>query len=174
MSSCWIDGFFPRGIDATLFEDDNGQVYFASDGGGRVWEMKEDLSGFAGEGHLITYEKPADGNWTRSSVGQEGVSLFKRNGKYYLTGTAFYQGRYNSVAAISDNICGPYTHWYEAVPCGGGTNYFEDKEGNWWCAFFGNDNQAPFREMPAIVRVEFSSDGQIPVAPKQPRFVLRE
>lgn len=168
------DGFLPRGIDATLFEDDDGSVYFTSDGGGTIWEMNADLSGFAGEGHLIACEKPADGSWTRSSVAFEGASIFKRNGIYYLTGAAFYKGRYSSVAAISGNIYGPYARWHEAVPCGGGGDYFKDKEGNWWCTVFGNDDQASFREKPAIVRVDFDADGLIHVAKNQPDFVLRE
>ena len=168
------DGYFPRDIDGTLFEDDDGKVYYTSGGGGTIYLMKDDLSGFAGEGHRISYEKPADGSWTRSSVGQEGASLFKRNGKYYLGGAAFYQGRYSSVCAISDNIYGPYHDWHEAVPCGGGTDYFQDKEGNWWCAYFGNDNQSPFREKPAIVKIAFDAEGKIHVAKKQPDFVLQD
>lgn len=168
------DAYLPRGIDATLFEDDDGKVYFTSDGGGTIWEMNGDLSGFAGEGHPITYEKPADGSWTRSSVAFEGASIFKRNGRYYLTGAAFYKGRYSSVAAISDHIYGPYAHWHEAVPCGGGGDYFSDKEGNWWCTVFGNDDQMSFREKPAIVRIEFDADGLIHVAKDQPDFVLQE
>ena len=168
------DGFLARGIDATLFEDDDGKVYFTSDGGGTIWEMKADMSGFADEGHRIAYEKPTDGSWTRSSVGQEGVSLFKRAGKYYLTGAAFYHGRYSSVAAISESLFGPFTHWHEAVPCGGGTDYFQDKAGDWWCAYFGNDNQSPFREKPAIVRIEFDAEGLIQVAKAQPGFVLNK
>lgn len=166
------DAFLPKEIDATLFEDDDGTVYFTSGGGGTIWEMNEDLSGFVGEGHQVYYESPADGSWTRKSVGQEGASLFKRNGKYYLGAAAFYKGRYSSVVAISDAIYGPYKNWHEAVPTGGGTNYFKDKQGNWWCAYFGNDDQAPFREKPAIVRVDFDEKGLIHVAKEQPDFVI--
>jgi xylan 1,4-beta-xylosidase len=171
------DGFFKGGIDPTLFED-NGRVYFLSGGGSSITLMKPDLSGLDGEPHRITYEKPADGSWTRSSIGQEGVTLFKRNGIYYLGGAAFYQApgsasvRYSSVVAMSTNLFGPYTKWHEAVPCGGGTDYFQDRDGNWWCAFFGNDNQAPFREKPAIVKIDFDADGLIHVAKDQPAFVL--
>ena len=171
VSSIPNDGYLHGGIDPTLFEDDDGTVYFTSGGGSHIYMMKDDVSGFAGEGHTITYEKPTDGSWTRSSVGQEGVSLFKRNGIYYLGGAAFYKGRYSSVVAISKNIYGPYTNWEEAVPCGGGTDYFQDKEGNWWDAFFGNDNQAPFRERPAIVKIDFDQQGLIHVAKDQPSFV---
>lgn len=166
------DGFLPRGIDATLFEDDDGTVYFSSDGGGTIWKMNADLSAFDGPGHPIRFEPPADGSWKKKSVGQEGVAIFKRAGRYYLTGAAFYRGRYSSVAAIAEHIYGPYREWHEAVPCGGGTDYFEDKQGNWWCAYFGNDDQSPFREKPAIVKVDFDATGRIRVASEQPAFVL--
>jgi xylan 1,4-beta-xylosidase len=154
------------GIDAMLFEDDDGKVYFSNGGGGRISLMKDDLGGIV-ESHNIQYEKPADGSWTRNSIAQEGVSLFKRDGTYYLGGAAFYKGRYSSVVAISTNIFGPYAMWHEAVPCGGGGNYLKDKQGNWWCTYFGNDDQSPFREKPAIVRIEFAEDGKILVAKKQ-------
>ena len=149
-------------------------------GGGSITKMKRDLSGFDGEAHRIAYEKPADGSWTRSSIGQEGATMFKRGGIYYLGGAAFYKPpgsdslRYSSAMALSTNLFGPYTKWHEAVPCGGGTDYFQDKEGNWWCAFFGNDNPAPFREKPAIVKIDFAADGKIVVAKDQPDFVLQK
>jgi hypothetical protein len=50
---------------------------------------------------------------------------------------------------------------HEAVPSGGGTDYFEDRQGNWWDCFFGNEDQAPFREKPAMVAIEFDKDGKI-------------
>lgn len=72
------------------------------------------------------------------------------------------------LVAVADNIWGPYDRWHETVPCGGGTNFFRDKEGNWWCAFFGNDDDAPWRELPGIVRVEFDKDGKVSVSRHQP------
>jgi xylan 1,4-beta-xylosidase len=161
------------GIDATLFQDDDGSVYFTNGGGGTIYKMKADMSGFDGPGHPIKFDPPADGSWTRASIAQEGASLFKANGKYYLGGAGFYKGRYSSVVAISDNIYGPYHDWHEAVPCGGGTNYFQDKDGHWWCAYFGNDDQSPFREKPAALRIEFDKDGLIHIAKKQPDFILQ-
>ena len=95
--------------------------------------------------------------------GREGAFLFKRNGIYYLTAADSYEGRYSSMVAMSESIYGPYRMRHEAVPCGGGTCYFKDRTGKWWCTFFGNDNQAPFREMPAIVPVDFAPDGTIHV-----------
>jgi hypothetical protein len=130
------------------------------------------MSGIA-ESHAIQYEKPNDPAWTRNSVGQEGVSIFKANGKYYLTAAGFYKGRYSSLAAISDNIYGPYKQWHEAVPCGGGTNYFKDAKGDWYCCMFGNDDQSPFREKPSLMKIGFANDGKIVVAANQPAFLLQ-
>ena len=38
---------------------------------------------------------------------------------------------------ISDTIYGPYHLRHEGVPCGGGTGFFQDKDKNWWQAYFG-------------------------------------
>jgi xylan 1,4-beta-xylosidase len=168
-------------IDASLFEDDDGQVYLVW-GGGWIARMKDDLSGLAEEPRkpvLLNPDKnPAHHAATCpprrdcSDIGHEGAYLFKHDGRYYLTAADMYQGRYSSMVAISDNVYGPYDRRHEAVPCGGGTNYFKDKEGRWWCAYFGNDDQSSFREKPALVRVEFAPDGKIRVAKDQPDFVL--
>ena len=167
------------GIDATLFQDDDGKVYFSNGGGGTIHLMKDDMSGFEGDGHRITLSGPnalGAGGAGRppGRIGHEGVSLFKAHGTYYLGAADTYQGRYSSMVAQSPNIYGPYTLLQEAVPCGAGTNYFQDKQGNWWCAFFGNDSQAPWREKPGLVKIGFDGNGKIVVAADQPDFVLRE
>jgi len=164
-------------IDASLFEDEDGSVYLVY-GGGWIAKMNDDLSGLTEEPVKPELLHPdmnpnhhADTCPPRrncSDIGREGAFLFKRNGIYYLTAADAYEGRYSSMVAMSKNIYGPYDHRHEAVPCGGGTNYFQDKQNRWWCAFFGNDNQAPFREKPAIVRVEFADDGKIFVSKDQP------
>jgi xylan 1,4-beta-xylosidase len=50
------DGYFKGGIDATLFEDDDGQVYFTSGGAQSISLMNDDLSATVGEPHRIEYE----------------------------------------------------------------------------------------------------------------------
>jgi beta-xylosidase len=161
------------GIDPTVFEDDDGKVYFTWGRGGMIGLLKDDLSGFEVEPRRIELERPADNSWTRSEVANEGVYLFKREGRYYLTGAAFYKGRYSSVAAMADNIWGPYRSWHEAVPCAGGSNYFQDKQGNWFCTYFGNDDHSPWREKPGLVKIEFADDNRIRISPNQPDFVLQ-
>jgi beta-xylosidase len=159
------------GIDATVFEDDDGKVYFTNGAGGTLHLMKADLSGF--DGPAIRTQVVATPGSGPTRVGHEGVAMFKANGKYYLTAADTYQGRYSSIAAMSDKIAGPYTSLQEAVPCGAGGGYFKDKQGNWWCTYFGNDEQSPWREKPGIVRIDFDSQGKIIVADEQPAFVLQ-
>jgi hypothetical protein len=177
------------GIDPTIFEDDDGKIYVTAGRGGSIGQLKDDLSGWEVPMKAVKIDKSearaADGSkdvpadlLSKAETGMEGASLFKRDGKYYLGAALFWggtaKGRYDSVVAIADNIWGPYTRWHEAVPCGGGTNYFRDNEGRWFCAFFGNDEQSSFREKPGLVQVTFDAEGRIHVADEQPSFVLRE
>jgi beta-xylosidase len=139
--------------------------------------MKDDMSGFDGAAHLIKLADPdhtpthhAPKCVTRGSndLGTEGATLHKANGKYYLGAADSYEGRYSTCVAISDTIFGPYHTRHESVPCGGGTNFFQDKDKKWWCAFFGNDNQSPWREKPGLVCIDFANDGKIVVNSHQP------
>jgi hypothetical protein len=161
------------GIDATLFGDDDGKVYFTNGGGGTIYLMKSDMSAFDGPGHRIAVTPDPKYLNSRVRLGHEGASLFKANGKYYLGGADTFEGRYSSMCAVADNLFGPYRNVHEAVPCGGGTNYFKDKQGNWWDCLFGNDDQSPWREKPGLVKIDFKPDGTIFVADEQPAFVLQ-
>lgn len=164
------NNYWPTDIDGSLFEDEDGTVYYLY-GGGKIAKVKDDMSGLAEIPVSPVLLDPdtvpshhSDGCSTRrqcKDIGHEGTCMFKRNGLYYLTAADSYEGRYSSMVAISENIYGPYRLRHEAVPCGGGTGYFKDKEGQWWCSYFGNDTQSPFREMPAIVKVGFRDDGTV-------------
>jgi beta-xylosidase len=175
------------GIDATLFEDTDGKVYFTWGRGGTIYLMKDDMSGFADQGKQVAIDPESVQRAAAAGVSGgaafEGASLFKREGKYYLGGAIFVggidrttgrNGRYSSAVMIADNIYGPYKQWAEAVPCAGGGNYFRDKDGNWWCTYFGNDEASPFREKPALLRIDFNPDGTIKIADEQPAFILRD
>lgn len=173
------------GIDATLFQDDDGTVYFTWGRGTTVFRMKDDLSGFADAGRplVVDDESLARAHASGNEKGAlfEGVSIFKRAGTYYLTGAVFVggidrktgrNGRYSSAAMTAASLYGPYAQWHEAVPGGGGGNYFEHL-GRWYCTLFGNDEAMPFREKPGLVGVEFQPDGRVTVARDQPAFLLR-
>jgi xylan 1,4-beta-xylosidase len=178
----YVHAFSPEkpivnGIDPTLFEDTDGKVYFTYASATKIARLKDDLSGLAEDYHPIVL---ADPDHTPShhaercvgrgmnDLGTEGAVLFKANGRYYLGAADSYEGRYSTCLAISDNIYGPYHTRHEPVPCGGGTCFFQDNSGGWWSSYFGNDTQSPFREKPAIVKVDFAPEGKIYVAAKQP------
>jgi beta-xylosidase len=175
------------GIDATIFEDDDGKIYYTNGHGDTIYQLKDDMSGFVDGPHKIQLDaasqQAARALGVTSGVGSEGASLFKRDGKYYLGAAQFIAGvdratgrnsRYSSCVAISDHIYGPYSLFEEAVPCGAGGNYFQDKAGHWFCTYFGNDESSPFREKPGIVGIDFQPNGQIKIADEQPAFILRD
>jgi beta-xylosidase len=165
------DAYLPGGIDSTLFEDDDGKVYYLYGGASRIYLMNNDMSGFEGDPITVRTE---DGKGTGA---HEGATMFKANGRYYVGGAAGnqFQGRYSVVLVISDHgIQGPYRDQHEAVPCGAGGNFFQDDQGNWFCAIFGNDNQAPWREMPGIVKIDFDAAGKVFPAKQQPSWLLQD
>ncbi len=167
---------FVRGIDPTLFQDDDGSVYFTWSGANKIAKMKDDMSDIAEPFRNIVLQNPDHDSLHHSvkcmkrgsnDLGHEGAILFKANGKYYLGAADEYEGRYSSCVAMADNIYGPYTGRHESVPCAGGGNFFKDRKGNWWATFFGNDDQSPWREKPGIVKIDFAKDGKIIVAKDQ-------
>jgi hypothetical protein len=181
------DARITGGIDATVFEDDDGKIYYTWGHADTIFQLKDDFTGFVGGPHHLTLDPASEAKahalGVRSGVGSEGPSLFKRSGKYYLGGALFIggvdrktgrNGRYSSCVAIADNIYGPYSNWQEAVPCGAGGNYFQAKAGDWYCTYFGNDEASPFREKPGMVRIDFEPDGRIKIADEQPAFILRD
>jgi xylan 1,4-beta-xylosidase len=164
------------GIDATLFEDTDGAVYFTYGSATHIARLNDDLSGFAGPFREISFVEPDHDPRHHSErcnrrgsndVGFEGAVLFRAHGTYYLGAADFYEGRYSTCLAMSDHLYGPYRTRHESVPCAGGTGFFQDKHGGWWTSYFGNDDQSPFREKPAIMRVEFAPDGRVRIAPSQ-------
>jgi beta-xylosidase len=156
----WVSAIVPdapltEGIDASLFQDDDGAVYFLW-GGNNIAKMKDDMSGLAEAPRKI-------GPANEPFVGFEGISLIKANGRYYLSGADFVFGEYHCFTASSDTIYGPYTDRYVSVPHGGHNNFFADKNGRWWSTFFGNDLQAPFKELPGVVPMRFDERGRLRV-----------
>jgi hypothetical protein len=154
----------PGELDATFFQDDDGTVYFLS-GGCSIARMKDDMSGIAEKVRRV-------GTEGGGTVGFEGISLFKRSGRYYLSVTdcKMPYKTYDCMVGTSDNVYGPYRKVHIAVPHGGHNVFFKDKEGNWWSTLFGGDTpevSGPLKEQPGILRVEFAPDGTIhPLDPR--------
>lgn len=78
-----------------------------------------------------------------------------------MAAAEFVNGDYHCFIASADSIYGPYGPRYLAIPHAGHNTFFKDNEGNWWSSFFGNDKHSPFRERPAIVRVDFDEHGHV-------------
>ncbi len=160
-------------IDASLFEDDDGAVYFLWHSG-KIARMKPDMSGLAEPCHWLK-TTAADPNPKHHSglcagifgkdsfdhVGYEGMFLFKRNGRYHLSCGENFEGRYSCAMTSSANLFGPYGPRYEAIPHGGHNAFFKDERGQWWSTYFGSDNLAPWQERPAVLPVEFDADGRL-------------
>ena len=151
------DGPLTGEIDASLFADDDGAVYFLYQNG-KIARMKDDLSGLAEKPRLL---KPANA----AHVGFEGAFLTKIDGRYTLVCAEFNRRlgtrTYDCMIATSKKVYGPYGDRYLAVPHGGHNMLFRDKGGRWWSTFFGNDPRAPFRERPAILRIEIGEGGRV-------------
>lgn len=155
------------GIDATLFEDDNGSVWLTAGSANEIVRLKDDLSGLAGAWTEIAAADPAVAAKGKNRFGYEGATLFRREGRYHLGVVQKHDLRYSFDMWTADRITGPYSFAGE-VPCCGGGNVLRDRDGRWWVTFFGNDKRSPFREMPGLARIDFDAAGRIAFAADQP------
>ena len=160
-------------IDASLFEDDDGSVYYLWHSG-KIAKMKSDMSGLAEPYHWLktTASDPNPkhhsglcagifGKDSFDHVGFEGASMFKANGRYYLSCADEFDRRYSCMVASSTNLYGPYSERYEALPHAGHNVFFKDPAGQWWSTFFGSDPSAPWREQPGILPIRFDENGRV-------------
>lgn len=166
---------FPQ-IDGSLFEDEDGTVYFVGHNH-YIAKMKADISGFE-ESIIKLEEQQFD-----PEPYIEGAFIFKHDNKYHLVqaiwshrlndGTDTYSPltdsnetrySYDCIIASSDNIYGPYSKRYNALTGGGHNNFFKDKNGEWWATIFFNPRGAQASEFkrtcrPGIVPMEYK-DGK--------------
>ena len=155
-------------IDASLFEDDDGAVYFLWHSG-KIARLKADMSGLAEPYHWLR-TTTTDANPKHHSglcagifgaksfdhVGYEGAFLFKSGGRYYLCCSEIFDGRYSCAVATATNIYGPYGERYEAIRHGGHNTFFKDGRGRLWATFFG----PPWPERPAILPITVDPQGR--------------
>ncbi|WP_298238526.1 family 43 glycosylhydrolase [uncultured Algibacter sp.] len=158
-------------IDSSLFQDDDGTVYFVWQDG-KIAKMKDDMSGFAEEPRDVLQSKYSDNPYI------EGAFITKKEDKYYLIQAAwikekpngkrgyFSKGKkisYDCVVSISDNIYGPYGQKFTSAQHAGHNNIFEDKDGNWWGTMFGNPRSGITPTVyanPTIYPLEWTEDGK--------------
>ena len=95
--------------------------------------------------------------------------LFKNAGKCYLASSRYddLSKRFSSYVGVAGNVAGPFTNWYEALPCGTNACYFTDTQGGIWATLFGNDDNAPWREKPGIVKMMVDATGLLKVSTTQ-------
>ena len=147
----------PTLIDSSLFEDDDGSMYY-------VWQarsvrkLNKDLNGFAGElMELLTIEG--------EQVGYEGLFLRKIGNWYVLVaaewngGLPREEGTYDMMYAVSKKLTGPYSRRRVGVPRAGHSTLFQDENGAWYLSFFGNDRTAPFRASAGVAPLEMTDTG---------------
>lgn len=160
-------------IDASLFEDDDGTVYFVWHCG-KIRKMKPDLSGPAEPmrklklsvddpepTHHSSLCPKIHGTNSFNHIGYEGVFLFKIKGTYMLMASDHYEGKYTAWIATSKSLDGPYSARYPAIPNGGHNMVFQDTKGQWWSTLF----NGPVNEKPAILPITINDRGQIDLRP---------
>ncbi|MGN6641479.1 MAG: family 43 glycosylhydrolase [Verrucomicrobiota bacterium] len=169
----------PGSIDASLFEDDDGKVYFLY-GAGFIARMKNDMSGLAEKPRQMRPTPPdldprhhskihceKDDN---NHLGFEGPFLFKANGRYYFSCADSVNGRYSCMIASAGHVYGPYGPRHEAIPKGGHSTFFQAKDGQWWSACFSTTRN----ERPALARIELEVDGTVKTVPEAPPAQVAE
>ena len=140
-----------EGIDGSLFEDEDGTVWFVGQNHFYA-RMKADMSGFDGGLKAFSETKYSPEPYL------EGAYLLKCGGKYHLLQAAWSfkmpDGRftydettparggvrwsYDCIVADADQLAGPYGSRYTVGAGIGHNNLFRDKMGNWWATTFGN------------------------------------
>ena len=172
---------FPN-IDGSLFEDDDGSVWFI--GHNHVFaRMKPDISS------LATSWRPFGETPYQAEPYIEGAFVFKHAGNYHLLqaiwscklpdGSFTYEAgaekrggvrwSYDCVVATSKHLEGPYGPRYTAGVGMGHNNLFRDKSGSWWATHFGNPRsprefQQPFLCRPAVIPMQWSHGQFQPVS----------
>ena len=151
----WVD---QRGIDPTLFWDDDGKVYFAStefNETGKQGIFMCEINPYTGE--KLTESACISYGWSEKCP--EGPHLYKWFGKYYLL-MAEGGTEYGHMVTLqrADSIWGPYedcphnpilSHRIDngsEVFCTGHADMMEDENGNWWLVCLGvRTNSSPNR-----------------------------
>ncbi len=149
-----------RGRDASLFEDDDGSVYWVM-GEGWIARMRPDMSGLAERPRLLQ-PGPFAGDMQTSPryAGMAGAFITRARGRYFLC-VADVWGRlgcgcWDTFVAWSDNVYGPYSTRHLMTPHGGQTTVFQGPGDRLWATFAGRDNHAVFQDRPAALPLEWS------------------
>ncbi len=151
-------------IDASLFQDEDGRVYFLWHSG-KIARMNDDMSGLA-EPYRWVRTSGTDPNPGTSlpALREDLRQGFLRphrlrrclslQGQRLSTISPVLRSGTVATAALPrapQDIYGPYTERYESAPHAGHNVFVQDESASWWSTYFGNDrNGAPWREKPGL------------------------
>lgn len=150
-----------RGGSPSLFEDDNGSVYFVW-GPGWIAKMNEGMTALAEAPRLLQCKPNSRLGDYPLLVGRTGAHIFKANGKYHLTAMDINPRLnknpcHDTFVAVSDTLYGPYEPRELMVPHGGQVTVFKDGKGRLNASMSGS-SEDPFarcQDRPAIVPILF-------------------
>ena len=155
------------GSDPSLFEDDDGSVYWLW-AGPQVFiaKMNADLSGLAEAPRALTCAETPDlrGTKTPSPVsdylGRSGPFLYKVNGVYHLSAADIGMKHATTVSTVfvagsKESVYGPYAAKTVLMPHAGQTTVFQDDTGRWLATYGGLDRFSVFRDRVGIVPLEW-------------------
>ncbi|RDV29349.1 glycoside hydrolase family 43 protein [Alteromonas aestuariivivens] len=152
----WIEG--DRGIDPSLFWDDDGKVYYTGTGildkskadwinANGIWIQEIDLETgkLLGSKKQLTYGHAVNARWT------EGPHIYKRDGYYYLMVAEGGTGEDHAVTIFrSESVTGPYVANYKnpllthrhlgsnsAIHSTGHADMIETQNGDWYAVMLG-------------------------------------
>lgn len=172
------------GYDPSLFQDDDGKVYLAFNGG-FVGLLNDDLNALAEHPRFIYPEIESKKGWglppTLDRIGTYGAKIFKLNGKYCISaGDAHWRlSTYCHDLFISQSegdIYGPYHRRYMAVPHAANACVFEGKNGQWWSTYSGNpdDAYALFSGKTGIIPMAEVNKGDNKVLLPSPKVIMEK
>lgn len=157
------------GQDASLFEDEDGIVYWVYRNG-QIARMNEEMSGLAEIPRMVEVQpwkvagREDDPSYTNNlQVGAYGAFLYKRDGYYYMF-CADHFSRMSSEAAdtfvaVSQSIYGPYSRRYLVLPHGGQITLFDGPEDQLHASFTGSGRYSVVEHYPAVVPMTVVSPG---------------
>ena len=138
----------PWGYDPSLFEDEDGKVYLIWNGG-IIASLTDDLKKLDESPKQIIPEIFPEKGWGEypvlDKVGSAGAHIIKLDGQYCLVANDNHHrlGTWcdDLFLSVSEgDIYGPYHRREFVVPHAGHSTIFQDKEGNWWSTFSGNQD----------------------------------
>lgn len=143
-----------EGGSPSLFADDDGTVYLLW-GRGFIAPLSEDLARITAKPRQVVCEYPDMPLNAPPTVGHDGFSLFKGDGKYWLTAANVrYRDQFAAsdvYVASSDTLFGPYGQRRWMIPRAGQTTVFTAPNGKLYATYCGADEAAAFTDRAGIV-----------------------